>query len=421
MVNLRATTTDGDTGPELLPPVGTPMLPKHFRLDVFMRERFGVLNTAVESKSLSLSEFVKEVTPVLHACAVSADRSPILSITGARKQLGVLGMIASALEKHAQGEGDAPGAGVALVHGLEARLMQLARIAGRIPRDDHHSYWLEADGSSPATFTAHASEIYFIHAVRRTVRQQRAFLHAVEPLLLGEVKLSSHEAETLLEVAATAVESLWHAHAGFAKHMEPAFFGARMRTYLLSYPIGGAVRTGPNATNNSATPAFDFSLGLRDPDYCTTVRNRFVYYDSHEMNSVERAMSIPGLDEVFVEELLGESQPVATVTATQTAVALLGKPCLVASARKLAAIGKRYREWSAVHAGRIRVDLVRWAEKLTPEQFSALRPSPAEGVSGQGLQRTFDLHARRASSYLAKTLGEALAILDSHNDVKGHA
>jgi len=356
-------------------------------LATWIRYELPKLNMEVEGAD-DFSILVTRFTPLcrgVEALLRGNGTSPV----AARRLLQLLAFGVSSVERHSQWCRNQPGEGVKLL-GVDELLEALGTLAEQPPRDTYGSYWLNNGGSAPLTFTGSYQEVLFNRVVNDTEAAHRGSANALTPLCLGQVSLDSPEAVDATEFAILNHERLSAAFKGFMKPsvdrpsewaMTAEFFAYKMRTYLMAFPVGGVVWSGPNAANIPGQALCDFAIGTVDDEYRATIRSRFPLLHRSDREELDRAMTAPSLLDRTLERVgLTIPQLVAVPTGELTA-RFTAQPRLIPFLSAYAELVKAAGQLSATHFALIHNYLRRTADRTAPD-IAARLPVPLDKGTG---------------------------------------
>src|SRR5215213_5715433 len=201
-----------------------------------------LINTAIEKGDpSSLQELRTNLTNL--TTAITERRSILLGTIDRQAALNLLQLLsfaASSLERHTQGGGSDPGAGIQGIPALEELMLILGYIAGHEPRDSHYTYWLTNTGPNCLTFTGCHGEKFFNEVVNLTQMSLTRACDIVKPLRTGDEGDPVNGTDRITAAKAEVV----HLHERYRaymlrdpstgeRNMTPDFFMTRMRQYLL--------------------------------------------------------------------------------------------------------------------------------------------------------------------------------------------
>lgn len=227
----------------------------------------------------------------------------------AREVLKVLGFGACSIERHAQARGDEPGAGLALVPGLEDALAAVSTSAALPPTLGYSGYWT-SNTEHPLTFTGDPQEAYFRDQVVAIDDLHSEAAALLRPIAAGELALGDPATAERLSAAAETQVAVHDRYASFRtvgraarEHFTVPFFRDVMRTFLVAFPVHGKTFHGPNAANIASQAAVDYIVGIVEPFYAEHVRERMTYMSEEERARVVADMTAPSILERLLDAL----------------------------------------------------------------------------------------------------------------------
>lgn len=339
-----------------------------------------------------------------------------LSEKECRKLLQAIGFLVSSLERACR-MSDLPNGTCfdLLPLGVEAFMIRLGQKTGLPPRDSHITYWLENQDIEPITFTGDDQERFFLKRVLETQRLTEASNQLLRPICDRGFGKDLYEEQKILCAVSENIHELHKQYKRFmgphpdrtGRNMEPLFFATRFRTYLLSYPLGGVERTGPNAANIQGQPSLDFLLGTSDFNYEITVKNRFGNMSIAEVAALQEDIRRPSLP-FWVANLLGEQWHKFAFLSNEEVCRRINAlnfdvtPIL----RELLQVWKLWSRLSAIHWALIQNYLVK--VPIDQEEKKKLVVSPDAGTGNSSHQDTFEIFKMRKESAFYLKLSSAL-------------
>ncbi|CBS88089.1 monodechloroaminopyrrolnitrin synthase PrnB family protein [Azospirillum lipoferum] len=387
-------------------------------LEAFLR-RLPLLNRGVEygTVSFSMSLLEREVAahidpqiigPIVYSGHVDQEL--------ALRYLGLLGFAVSSLERHAQGAGRPAGSALAAMPGVERCLLELGRIANHPPRDSHYTYWLNNNSDDPLTFTGETGEKFFNFAVNQTDLLLGNAADYLLDIRIGALSLRDPQAVLCIEEAAASIAILRRVYldyrrpveGGTGARMTPLDFN-RMRNYLLPYPVGGMMHSGPNATNVAAYPRVDLAIGWADEAFCATIAQRLSHMNDRDAALVRRDLGLPSLAERLLDLIGLRTEKGVSPTIEQLIDHIRQSG---SDGRKVAhaysLLVKEAHALSALHWGHISHYLVHGGKTIPAEMAATMPLKPHTGVSGSSLDRTHALMSGRSAHWTVTCLPKAV-------------
>lgn len=364
------------------------------QLDDFVRHRLPRLNCAIEAKRAAVLDLMTEVRVMVRIA--KPELAELLNTADARIASGItqrLGFVAASLERHAQAGKAAPGDGVLAVSGFTELLVAWAEKAGVSPMLDYDGYWLR-NRDKPLTFTGEPEELVFNALVNRTVDVVDSILLPINELRNGTRALDAIDTAPEISLQALKLNALCESYRylGHKTDSGPAFtpaFFMRMRQYLLSFPIGGVLRDGPNATFAPNQARIDIALGICMPAYSATLIERLNKMTSAHRMLISAEMAMPSVADIVARELMSD---VADWTALDSGEirsrAERRGANVVATMTALKQLTHAQIQLSNVHFGRIGTHLRKPSAKLTPAEADTMPVKSSGGVGGNDIAHT---------------------------------
>jgi hypothetical protein len=345
-------------------------------------------NDAIEAGKATIGNFLGDWAPV---GSLMRKVIPLMTHMGqvqARELLGGLGFVASSNEFHTQRQGGAPGAGLQKLDGMEAALIRLGHAGRHVPRDSHDTLWRWNSGPTRIRFTGDPQEDVFAHSVTETDRLHADSCAAIRPICWGSEVFASANAADAYRHGETNTRLLCRSYQALREKITPAFFMSRLRAYLLTYPVGGEMLTGPNAANIGSQVSLDFLTGFGSRDY----------YDQW---ASERMKHMTAEESFQVEMTEGE-----------VAAQIVGQnPVVRTSVAAVAAFAKEQIRLSGIHFSLIRSHLIKPMQELTAEQMNGMPVKPNKGTGGNDNGATFGIFQMRHNHPVVSKLIKAVSML----------
>jgi hypothetical protein len=366
-------------------------------LEGFVRNKLPRINGAIEAGTATVAELmtaarvlVRAVQPALPHLLANSDLQLATEI--ARR----LGFIAASIERHAQAIKAPPGDGLLSVSGFTETLCAWAGAAGISPMLDYDGYWL-TNRQAPLTFTGEREEIVFNELVNRTVNVVAGIMRPLNDLRMGVIAFDAVETVTELNIHALKLIGLYEAYRDLGRKNDtgamifsPAFF-MRMRQYLLSFPIAGVVREGPNATYAPNQARVDVALGLTTPSYLDTLKVRLTKMTRAHREIMETEMGMPSIADAVVAILDLPSDWSTIEPAEVLRRAREHGAIVVQTMTALKQLAHAQIQLSNVHFGRIVTHLTKPSAALSPAQADAMPVKPTGGVGGNDITHTREI------------------------------
>ncbi|MGJ4963374.1 hypothetical protein [Bradyrhizobium sp. HKCCYLRH3061] len=364
-------------------------------LDWFVRDELPRINGAIEASTAAVAELVMAARILVRAQQhaiphANADRELAAEIT--RR----LGFIAASIERHAQAVKAPPGDGLLSVSGFTEALCAWAGAAGISPMLDYDGCWLR-NRHAPLTFTGEREELVFNELVNRTVDVVAGIMRPLNDLRTGVVAFDDPATGTELNIQALRLLALYEAYRDLGRKNDagtmifsPAFF-MRMRQYLLSFPIAGVVRDGPNATFSPNQARIDVAFGLTTRDYLDTLTTRLTKMTPAHRELMATEMAMPSIADA-VKAILDLPLDWPTMEPAE----IFGRArergaIFVETMTELKRLLAAQIQLSNVHFGRISTHLTKPSAALTPAQADAMPVKPTGGVGGNDIAHTREI------------------------------
>jgi Domain of unknown function (DUF1864) len=334
----------------------------------------------------------------------------------AMRVLALLGFFVSSVEKAVQELGLPPGAGLAMLPGVEGCLLALGRLAQHPPRDTHYTYWLLNRGPNPITFTGDRQETKFNEVVNLTDDRNLESLDAMRPICEGTVDIFSPEAAERLWLVARNNRIVYESFRSIMardpttgrRAIEPHFFMTIMRVYLATYPVGGVDWGGVNAANLMSAMAMDYALGTFEPWYGGVLATRWRYMTLQDQEALEATMERRSAAGLIVERI-GLTPAGVQISEPGKLKAFVGG--LPSDARRtllpFEAAVQAYSSMTAFHSTLIENYLVKAATQLTEAELARMPVKPSAGTGGMGHEETMRIRDMRRLHEVIKPLMEA--------------
>jgi len=389
-----------------------------FKLREFVRQKLPSLNTAIELKRSPLGVLVALALPIVtDAVAEAYARIGRMDRAAALEYLQLLGFVISSVERHSQAAGNKPGEGKAQLGLLDDLLINLGRIAQHPPRDTDTTYWYR-NRQALLSFTGDAQEAQFNSIVNLQREAQRMACRLLRPICSQEVPVSSPEAADAVRQAADSLERIVEGYRTFTDpgpggtwRFSPDFFMRSMRTYLVSYRVGGEIWAGPNAANLAANMELDYLAGVTEPWYAEVVQSRWRYLIWEDQLELETDMKSVSLTERMIQAL-GLNASFILNTETETLAQCFAnspvnvKQMLCAYYLLMAPI----TQGTGVHFRLIKDYLIRNSASLTPEEQKSLPVNPGHGTGGMGHDKTHAIMEMRRKHPVVSKLTAAIRL-----------
>jgi hypothetical protein len=357
------------------------------------------LNRAVEAGSVSPQEAAEVVGGwLLPTIASLGDAAASLPQPLARELLQLVAFLVSSAERHFQAAGEPPGSGLSHLEGAESLLMQLSGAGAHQPKDSANTYWIWNTEEPILTFTGDPQEIFFHHAVVTTDRLLTDACNTLRPIRDGNPALCSAEGISALATATQYLRDLRDLYRAFnvvntstgMRPIEPEFFAVRMRSYLVSYPIGGQVWKGVNAGNLASAIAADYIIGTVTEDYEErVVDRRWPNIVVEDQVALTADMAKPSVFHgvLSVIELLPHELDKMDEGSLSKHLAQLSSEQLAVAAH-YADLAEAHGKQAATHYGLIINFLERFAEGLSEEEQRRMPVRPNAGTGGMPHEET---------------------------------
>jgi hypothetical protein len=380
-------------------------------LSEFVFNQMPVLNTAIEAKTTSPAVLVEAVRPLLTAVRAEVATAGELKPIDARKMLQLLGFSISSVERHFQASGECPGIGKAMLGDFDGLLLHLGRWGLHPPRDSDTTYWY-LNNPCQFTFTGDGQEAHFNRVVNLQRHVQSEACRLLRPICSGVLPVTSGEAAQSMAQAARGLEDLLDAYDSLTEivnggyRFSPDFFMCRMRTYLVGYPIGGEVWSGPNAANLSANMSLDYLVGVSAPWYSEVVQSRWRYLVKEDQDELQADMGCTSLTERVVQALGLNLDVIPNWRPEELAVYITKQKSTIQE--MMAGFGELLvpvNEGTGKHWRFITDYLIRNAKKMSAEEYAALPVKPDEGTGKMAHGQTRQImEMRRKHPIVSKLL-----------------
>lgn len=384
-------------------------------LQRFTTDVLGHLNDHIERGEWPIEFLSKYWSGLLGELASDAAAFRHLDKRDARLLLGLLAFVASSAERHYQAKGFPKGAGVSALSHMEAMLSDLSGPAQHIPKDSFSTYWLWNRGPGlRARFTGDSQEFIFADAVIATHDIQAAVARDLRPLCQNRISLSAPEAAASLNRAAQATSELCRIYQALRPpRFSPQFFTERMRTYLVSYPVGNVTYEAVNAADLPAQVSVDYLLGFPADDYYMKfVHRRMQQMIPEDQAAVNRDVATPSLLQAVAKGLsLSLSQFCSLDAADVVRLLAYADPEFRQSAL---AAGQLYREQqrlTGIHFSLIKQFLINYAKQIPSAVKTTLPVAPNAGTGGTGHEATRSIMEMRMKHPAAVRLVQATTVL----------
>lgn len=380
-------------------------------LDAFVRDKLPSINRSIEGGSVGVDELMTQarvlisiLQPALPQLLATADHRVAKDITRC------FGLIAASIERHAQAVQANPGDGVQAVAGFTDVLCAWSKTAGVSPMLDYDAYWL-TNRTNPLTFTGEREELVFNNLVNRTVDVVAEIMTLLNELRTGARECDAMGTAAEVDAQGRKLVSLYEAYRDLGRKDEngvmmfsPTFF-MRMRQYLLSFPIDGVMREGPNATYSPNQTRIDIGLGMTTPDYLATITDRLTKMTPVHRAMIENEMSMPSITDVIINGL--ELKIPDCSLADPAEVRRRADARAAGFADTLSALKRLAQaqiQLSNVHFGRIVTHLVKPSSALSKTEAKAMPVKPTAGVGGNDLGHTRSIVDMRKAHPFVTTL-----------------
>lgn len=388
------------------------------KLREFVKDRLPGLNTAIELKRSPLGVLLAHAQIlVTEAIAEARAQRAHIDQALALEYLQLLGFVVSSVERHSQSAGNKPGEGKSQLGGLDDMLIDLGRIAQHPPRDTDTTYWYR-NRHGVLSFTGDPQETHFNTIVNLQRDEQQAACRLLRPICTMSMSASSPEAVDTIRQAAHGLERIVEGYRSFTEpgpggvsRFSPDFFMRSMRTYLVSYEVGGEMWAGPNAANLAANMGLDYLAGVTAPWYEEVVQSRWRYLIRKDQVELEADMKCVSLTEHMIQ-ILGLDTNFIINTDTET----LAKRIAISSANVKQTLCAYYllmapiTQGAGVHFRLIKDYLIRNSASLTAEENKKLPVNPGHGTGGMGHDKTRDIMAMRQKHPVASKLIAAIRL-----------
>lgn len=387
----------------------------------FVQSELPIINSAIEGGTAGPHELVSRLRPILAAVREEAKAAMPLERQPARRLLQLLGFAISSVERHFQAAGEEPGTGKGLLGPLDEFLIRLAHFGKHPPRDSDTTYWYLNDPCT-FTFTGDLQEAHFNRIVNLQRRVQSAACHLLRPICAGILPVSSPDAVLSMSRAAEGLEQLLEGYRSFTEpvnggyRFSPDFFMRRMRTYLVGYPIGGRLWSGPNAANLAANMSLDYLTGVTAPEYAEVVKSRWCYLVKEDQDELEADMRSVSLSERVVQAAGLNFGLVSDSTPEDLARHISGQPIEIDNMlNAFRDIMSPLTQATGIHFRLIKDYLIRNAEKLSPEEYDALPIKPDKGTGEMAHAQTRRIMEMRRKHPIVSKLLAAVRINNTQN------
>jgi hypothetical protein len=366
-------------------------------LDAFVRIELPRINGAIEAGTTTVVELMTEARAVVRALQTAL---PLL-LAHADRQLAAeitrrLGFIAASIERHAQGVKAPPGDGLLAVSGFTEVLCALADAGGISPMLDYDGYWLR-NRHAPLTFTGEREELVFNELVNRTVDVAAGVMRLLNDLRTGVIAFDAPSTVTEVNIQALKLITVHEAYRDLGRkndagtmNFSPAFF-MRMRQYLLSFPVAGVLRDGPNATFSPNQARIDVAFGVTTPGYLDTLTARLTKMTPAHRELIAADLAMPSIADAVVAILDLSSDWPTMEPAEILRRAQQRGPIFVETMTALKRLLAAQTQLSNVHLGRILTHLTKPSAALTPMQTEKMPVKPTGGVGGNDIAHTREI------------------------------
>jgi len=234
-----------------------------------------------------------------------------MTVTQARQPIQSSSFWLSSIERNVRPIGWEPGAGLALLPGLESSLMKLARIGKHLPLQQYDLFWLQNPPQSALRFTLNPQEAFFHKAVLGVHGGFTEACLALQPIVDGDVPIDSRRAVEGLAVVEAKAQAVWEIYHSFTQtppgasqaNMTPRYFAAYFRVFLRDVPFDGASVSGPNAAHIPSAPGLDFLVGTVEDFYVEYIDKIWPYLTPEDQATLTANIRRPPLVQVLVEAL----------------------------------------------------------------------------------------------------------------------
>ncbi len=285
--------------------------------------RLPSLNQRVLAGAISLDALLVEVNTLL---AELSDPT-VLSLDNCKRQLTVLGMIGSSVERHAQEAGLPVGLGLrALTTSVGSFSRYVATLAARLgvpPRDSFLSsvIWnvptvsvylpgesqptytlagVQPEGCVPLTFSNDSSEAHFLYLLKRCAALEAAVNQELWTVLQLDLPLDTPEALRSIEMATLLLRAI-RAEMLVFMHCPPLALEA-LRPYACAWDIA-EMYSPPSAAHDPSGIVRDYLLGTLADGHDRQVAPLFHVFERETQREIESARTVLALPTRIVWQL----------------------------------------------------------------------------------------------------------------------
>lgn len=392
----------------------------------FIQNELPRLNSAIEAGTADPKALVIRLRPLLGAIRREMVTSPVpLNRKPARKLLQLLGFAISSVERHVQATGERPGVGKDMLGPLDDLLIALGRIGEHPPRDTDTTYWY-LNRDCRLSFTGDSQEAHFNRVVNLQRQVQGNACSLLRPICDRVIEAHSPDGvQSMLEAA----EELQRLIAGYRSFIKPAdggysfspdFFMTRMRTYLVGYPVGGELWSGPNAANLAANMSLDYLTGVTAPWYAEVVLSRWRYLVKEDQNELIIDMARSSVTDQVAQALELSSDAILKVGHQDLARYIATQPAgIQRMLTAFAALVDPVVHATGIHFRLIHEYLIQNAKKLTDKEYDALPIKPTKGTGEMAHGKTRQIMDMRRKHPIVSKLLAAIRLVD-HTDHNEH-
>jgi hypothetical protein len=371
--------------------------------DTFFSVDLPELNASASRGAISAAEFVAAISERLTPADLDGlvRIAPRMSHEELAYALGGLGIVvASAVKAERAESGDRQS--MKALHafpGMERTLLALAQISGRVPRDDHDTTWGKVT-PPPWSFTGSDGERRFGEAVRRSEQDLGKAESSIDPLRCGLMSLE--ESVEALDEAAHWVDAYVPVQGDLAKR--PFFHEfVAMRQFLQPQTIGGILYAPPNATNALRWTSLDHGVGLMEAYFADIAAKRGRLMPPLDRAQMQRSLALPTVCDRVAEAIGADPGHLAALSPDELQSRVLAcRPGVRRGVMAAARLAKQMARLATVHLAVIQKNLVDPSAVQTAEEKQAQAVKPNVGVSGRGLEHTYDLCERRKQHPLVR-------------------